>query len=96
MIPVHISEAAAADLAAIYDYGADRFGEDVAEVYLRGFAQSFELIADHASIGAIHGTVHPPIRSLRHGSHRIYYDVFEDEVVVQRILHLAMDVGSHL
>jgi toxin ParE1/3/4 len=40
--------------------------------------------------------VRPPIRSLPHGSHRIFYDVFEDRAVVRRVLHKAVDVARHL
>jgi plasmid stabilization system protein ParE len=35
VIPVEISEAADADLTAIFDHGADLFGEDAAAAYLR-------------------------------------------------------------
>jgi toxin ParE1/3/4 len=96
VIPVEISEAADADLTGIFEYGADRFGDDTAAAYLRGFDAALDLIAGYPMIGAIHDTVHPPIRGLPHGSHRIYYDVFEDCVVVQRILHKAMDAERHL
>jgi plasmid stabilization system protein ParE len=40
--------------------------------------------------------VRPAIRALPHRSHRILYDVFEDQVVVQRVLHMAMDVERWL
>jgi toxin ParE1/3/4 len=96
VIPVEISDAADADLEAIYHYGADRFGEDAAARYLRGFADAFALIAEHPLIGAVIETVRPPIHGLPHGSHRIFYDVFADHVVVQRILHVRMDVERHL
>jgi len=50
----------------------------------------------HPFAGAIHDEVHPPIRSLPHGSHRIFYDLMEGRAVVQRILHKAMDRQRHL
>jgi toxin ParE1/3/4 len=96
VIPVEISAAADADLTAIFEYGIDRFGDETAANYLRGFDASFDLIAEHPLIGAIHDTVWPLIHSLPHGSHRIYYDVLEDRIVVRRILHKAMDAVSHL
>jgi plasmid stabilization system protein ParE len=66
MIPVELSEAADADLVEILSYGVDVFGE------------ALDLISRHPLAGAVHDTVRPPIRSLPHGSHRLFYDVFED------------------
>lgn len=96
MIPVEISEAADADLAEILAYGKENFGENRAEAYLASFQTTIDLIARHPLAGAVHGGVRPPIRSLPHGSHRLFYDVFEDHVVVQRVLHKAVDVQRHL
>lgn len=91
-----LSNAAVADLEAIERYGSERFGEDVAEAYVRGFEAAFVLIAEHPRIGAIHDAVRPPIRSVPHGRHRIFYDVADDQIIVQRVLHKAMDVERWL
>jgi toxin ParE1/3/4 len=40
--------------------------------------------------------VRPLIRSLPHASHRVFYDVFGNEIVVRRILHKAVDVQRDL
>lgn len=96
MMPVELSDAAAADLTAIWNYGAERFGADMADDYVRGFAAPLALIAEHPGIGAIHDRVRPPIRSLPHRSHRIYYDVLIDQVMVQRVLHKAADIERWL
>jgi toxin ParE1/3/4 len=96
MIRVELGEAADADLVEILSYGAETFGEARAEAYVASFDDTFDLISRHPLAGAVHDEVRPPIRSLPHGSHRIFYDVFEDEVVVQRILHKAVDVLRHL
>jgi toxin ParE1/3/4 len=96
MIPVELSEAADADLVEILSYGTEAFGEAQAEAYVKSFDETFDLISRHPLAGAVHDKVRSPIRSLPHGSHRIFYDVLEDEVVVQRILHKAADVLRHL
>ncbi len=96
MIPLVLSQAADADLTEILSYGVEQFGEETGEAYVVGFDASFALIAEHPFAGAVHGDVRPPIRSLAHGSHRIFYDVLEGQVIVQRILHKAMDVERHL
>lgn len=96
MIELMLSEAADADLAEILSYGVEQFGEQTGEAYVAGFEASFMLIAEHPLAGAVHDEVRPPIRSLAHGSHRIFYDLFDDRVIVQRVLHKAMDVERHL
>jgi toxin ParE1/3/4 len=96
MIRVEISEAADADLVEILGYGSETFGQDRAETYVASFRTTFDLIERHPLVGAVHDRVRPPIRSLPHGSHRVFYDVFEKEIVVQRILHKAVDVQRHL
>ena len=63
---------------------------------MAGFRTTLKPIARHPSAGAAHDEVRPPIRSLPHGSHRVFYDVLESAVVVQRILHKAVDVQRHL
>lgn len=92
MIDLVLSEAAAADLADFLSFGVEQFGEDVAEAYVAGFEASFTLIGRHPFAGAVHDEIRPPIRSFPHGSHRIYYDVVDHQVIVQRVLHKAMDV----
>jgi toxin ParE1/3/4 len=96
MIPLQLSEAADADLAEILGYGVETFGEEAGESYVAGFAHVFALISQHPFAGAVHDEVRPPIRSLAHGSHRVFYDVLADRLVVQRILHKAMDVERRL
>ncbi|MEK6542136.1 MAG: type II toxin-antitoxin system RelE/ParE family toxin [Pseudomonadota bacterium] len=89
---VKLSRAADADLVSILDYGAEQFGWGSAADYVSSFEASFAMLCDHPEIGAIHPDIHPPIRSAAHRSHRIFYDVEESTIVIQRILHKAMDV----
>jgi toxin ParE1/3/4 len=96
MKPVELSNAADADIEDILLYGVERFGAETAESYVRGFDDCFALIAAHPAIGAVHDIVRPPVHSLPHGSHRIYYDVLPDRIVIRRVLHKAMDVERWL
>lgn len=72
MIPVEISEAADADLVEILSYGTETFGEAQAEAYVASFDDTFDLISRQLLAGAVHAAVRPPVRSLPHGSHRIF------------------------
>lgn len=96
MILVEVSEAANADLGDIYDYGAEMFGLEAADAYVRRFGAAYALIAEHPYAGPEHATVRPPIRSISCGSHRVYYDVLPNRIVVRRVLHKRVDVENHL
>ena len=65
-----------------------------AEAYVASFDESFALLFEHPRIGAVHPDVRPPIHSWRHGSHRIFYDIEDDMIIVRRILHKSMDVAA--
>jgi toxin ParE1/3/4 len=86
-----LSRAADADIVGILDYGAANFGWDRAEAYVAGFDNSFALLTQYPEIGAVHDDIRPPIRSLPYGSHRIYYDIEGDVILVRRILHMSRD-----
>lgn len=93
---VEVSEAANADLDEVYDYGAGTFGLAAADAYLRQFQAAYALIAEHPYAGPEHAVIRPPIRSIPCGSHRVYYDVLSDRIVVRRVLHKRADVERHL
>jgi len=96
VIQLTLADAAKADLVAILDYGTNLFGVEPAEAYLQRFSVTFERIREFPSAGLLHDSIRPPIRSMSSGSHRVYYDVLPDRVVVQRVLHKAMDVERWL
>lgn len=91
-----LSRAADTDLVSILEYGADQFGWDSAQRYVAGFDDSFRLLCRHPRIGAVYPGISPEIRSLAHGSHRIFYDVGDNVILVQRILHKSVDVQRWL
>lgn len=93
---VELSRDADFDMIGILEYGAAQFGWNRAEAYGESFDDGFALLCDYPLIGALHGDIRPPIRSLGHRSHRIFYDIEGDVIIVQRILHHSMDVKQHL
>jgi len=66
------------------------------EAYVRGIDDCFALVGAHPAIGAEHDTVRTPVRTPPHGSHRIYYDVLPDRIVVRRVLHKPMNLERWL
>jgi toxin ParE1/3/4 len=93
---IEISDEAAADLDDIGVYSIATFGGPVAVAYMQGFKQAFALLSEHPRIGALHEDIDPPIHSLPHRSHRIYYDIDGDRVIIQRILHKSQDAEQWL
>lgn len=95
-VRVRLRAAADADLAAILDYSAPRFGDAVAEAYLRSFDEAFTLLERHPHAGSVRTDVNPAIRCLPHRSHRIFYDIEGDTIWIVRVLHHAMDTPRWL
>lgn len=89
---VELSQEADCDLVSILIYGADTFGWDSAQAYVEGFDRSLALLARHPEIGVLHEEFRPPIRSLPHGSHRLFYDVEPERIIIRRVLHKSVDV----
>lgn len=96
MVELRLRAAAEADLAEILDHSVERFGEEVATAYLRGFERSFDLVRRYPQAGALRLEIEPPIRCLRHRSHRIFYDLEGEMVWIVRVLHQAMDIERWL
>lgn len=96
MARIRLSKQAEADLETIRAYSVAHFGRDVARAYLESFQKAFRLLAEHSKIGIRHTDFDPPIHSLSNGSHRIYYDLEGEDVIVQAILHKATDAKRWL
>jgi len=73
MAGYELTEAADRSLEDIYRYSVVTFGPKVAERYLNGMHQAFELLAENPHIGAGQSWIRPGYRRLVHESHVIYY-----------------------
>lgn len=93
---IKLSAAARSDLARIGEFGAEHFGDDVADDYARGFLEAFELLRRHPLAGQARPDFRKGTRCKLHRSHRILYRVAGDIVFIQRILHHSRDVPRHL
>ena len=91
-----LSVAALADLQSIADYTLEKWGSEQEEDYLGGIWDSLEKIAVNPS-----GFRHRPdlgegCQSARYRRHVIFFLAKPDRIEVLRVLHGAMDFGSHL
>ena len=96
MPEVKISRSARSDLAAIDEYGADRFGDEIAGEYSRGLAEALELLSRHPHAGQARPDFGKIVRCKVHRKHRVLYRVAGDTVFVQRVLHHSQNVSAHL
>ncbi len=95
-IRLRLAGTARADLAEIDNYSAEQFGDDAADHYVEGFWEMFALLRTHPLAGALKPDLGKQVRCLTHGSHRIFYRVTRDELLILRIIHHARDAMAVL
>jgi toxin ParE1/3/4 len=89
---LELSREADGDIVDMLLYGAEEFGWVAAEAYVASFDARFDRLIDHPQIGMAHPEIRAGLRSIPHRSHRIYYSVDGEVIIVQRILHQSVDV----
>lgn len=88
---------ARADLAAIWDYTAARWGPGQADSYLRKIVERCEEAARNGRVGRDASAIRAGYRMIASGSHIVFYRIADDDGLdVVRILHGAMDLPRHL
>lgn len=93
---LELSREADADIVEMLGYGAENFGWAAAEAYVQSFQLRFDRLIAHPQIGMAHPELKEGLRSIPHGSHRIYYSVEGEMLTVRRILHKSRDVRRWL
>jgi toxin ParE1/3/4 len=93
---LRLSSSAAADFDAIDTYSFEQFGEAIADAYMRGFHELFDMLRHHPKIGPKEPVLGKGIRKVTHRQHRIFYTVDNDLVIIVRIVHHAMDAKRAL
>lgn len=88
--------AAEADLRGIWIFSWEIWGEHQADRYLDGLQAALMSCAEAPERGTPRDDIRPGSRSCLAGRHVIFYRYDEVQVVVQRVLHGAMDPSLHL
>ena len=91
MTRLRLAQAALDDLRDIRAYSKAAFGPVVARDYLMGLRAVFARLRERPFSGAAEVDLGRGIRGLAYRSHRVYYRVDPDLLVVVRILHHARD-----
>ena len=88
-----LTKSAQADLKSIAKFTQDRWGVRQRNTYLREIDQIFRTLAKNPVMGRACDEVREGYRKFPHGSHIIYYQQDDSDVLsVVRILHMTMDV----
>lgn len=85
-LPVDYSEQARADIRMIVQESEVRFGARQAARYNDAIETACQRTGSYPDIGSAQADL-PAIRALLSGSHRVYYVVESDRVLILRILH---------
>lgn len=92
MASLRIAQAARGDLRDIRIHGKAAFGAAVARAYLEGLRRVFQLLRERPLAGAAEDDLGAGIRGFTYRSHRVYYRIDAEGVLIVRILHHARDV----
>jgi toxin ParE1/3/4 len=88
---------ARADLDEIWDYTAERWGLDQAEIYIRELWKAITAISDSPTLGKECAEVRRGYRKYPAGSHVLFYRLIPGGGIdVVRILHERMDYERHI
>lgn len=97
MRSVELSKAALADLKAIARFTQSRWGIRQRNACLKEIDQVFRTLAENPQMGKACDEIRTGYRKHPHGTHVIYYKLpGENELLIVRILHAAMDVDSNI
>jgi toxin ParE1/3/4 len=91
-----VSKRAEADLMEIWLWTYKQFGEAQADHYLDKLDAGMTACGTNPESGRTREELRSGYRSLAIGKHVVFYTVTGSEVVVQRVLHSSMDLGTHL
>jgi toxin ParE1/3/4 len=95
MKPIAFSPAAEADIEAIWDYSADKWGPDRADSYTNAIRDACYALALGTKHGR-HADVLPDFKKYLCGSHVVYFLENTGHLDVIRILHQRQDAEFHL
>jgi toxin ParE1/3/4 len=90
-----LSRRAASDLEEIADFTIKQFGIAQARQYRDQFETCFDNLANNPGLGrpAVH--LAKGLRRFEHQSHIVFYRRRQDGLLIERILHVSMDVQRH-
>jgi toxin ParE1/3/4 len=92
--PYRISRLAKNDISAIYTYTMQTWSGEQANKYQALIMEALSRLAEGTKVGR--AAAIEDYLSLRVGSHSILYREVDNIILIDRVLHQAMDVERHL
>ena len=83
-------------LKDIYKSTSRDFGDEQADVYLKGFYETFRTLSEHPGIGQDVSEYKLGLRRFRYRSHTILYLENDGIVLIYLVLHNHHDVRKHI
>ena len=96
MAKSRLAPAARDDIRDIRTYSISAFGMSRARDYIEGLRATLHRLGNMPRTGSIEHDLGANIRGTTYRSHRIYYPIAEDGVVIVRILHHSRDARTLL
>jgi toxin ParE1/3/4 len=96
VLRLELSDVADADLTDILRYGCATFGVDVGEAYFLSFDATFERLCEYPEMHPVSEQFAGGVRTCRHRSHRIFYRVEADCLIIGRVFHVAREIETGL
>jgi toxin ParE1/3/4 len=91
MLRLIFSAEAGADIDEIAIFSIRTFGREVGDDYLAGLEIACERLQEFPEMAAVYRRLRPPVRCLIYRSHRIFYRVDDNSVLILRVLHHRRD-----
>ena len=91
-----LSNLAAEDFGAVYEYTFRRFGPQQADSYTNQLDAILTILANNPLMGRDISEVLEGVRRHEHSHHAIFYQMADDGIYVIRILHQKMHPLLHL
>lgn len=91
-----ISEAADKDIEKLLQGSVLDFGLGQTEVYFDSLKSCLLLLSDNPELGRTASDIAHNYRRFNHQSHVIFYRAHQQDILIIRILHKAMDIERHI
>jgi toxin ParE1/3/4 len=84
------------DLSAIGRYTKNQWGADQADRYLAELERAFELLGANPRLGRPAEHLRKGMRRMESGSHVIFYEIDDGDVLIGRVLHKSMEMKRRM
>lgn len=96
MSKLHLTTRALDDLQEIFDYSAEKWGEEVALKYIQSFEDAFSILKENKDILKVNSNISSKFRVYFVKKHGVICDVVKDTIFILTIRHTSMNLLERL